>query len=67
MRFREEPIEAKKIQDIIDWLRDHGFSGAEFGAALAEINKCRDRYLLTVAVLNMLGMTEEDIRAWSIR
>lgn len=52
--IKDETVSAAQANAARNWLRDHGYSGAAFGTALAAVNNARNRRALIALVLDQL-------------
>lgn len=60
-------VSAAKVNDAVQWLRDHGYTGAAFGQAISEIAKTRRRRDLAGAVAKELhGIRLDDLERVNI-
>ncbi len=67
MKIQNNPINSQGVNKIVQWLRDNGYSGQEFGQALATINQSRDRGEIADIVFKQLfGMSDPEVVGWSI-
>jgi hypothetical protein len=51
---KDGAVNATTAQAARDWLRNHGYSGAAFGAAMAAVHSARSRRALAGAVIETL-------------
>lgn len=67
MKVKNDPIDAQGVNVIVQWLKDNGYSGQEFGQALAAINQARDRGVIADIVFEELfGMSDAEVAGWGI-
>jgi len=54
--IHDAPVTAQGANAAVNWLKDNGYSGAEFGQAIATIQSARSRRALAAGVAGLHGV-----------
>ena len=67
MKIRNDSINNQGVNKLVEWLKDKGYGGQEFGQALAAINASRERGRIAEVIFkDLFGMSQGEIDGWGI-